>query len=104
MLQAQVTTGQIGNKLYFVYKIDLDADGKDLSYYNYVSYDDIILLPDGICTFDVNTAQTAEGGYINGEAFMKDGSVYHGFEDIDTFFYKHISVYKYDSTMKNNEE
>ncbi len=100
MLQAQVTTGRIGNLLYFVYKIDIDSNGSDLSYYNYVSYDDIVLHPDGTCTFDVNTAETAEGGYLNGEAFQKDGSVYHGFEDLDTFFSEHIKGYMYDSTIK----
>ena len=109
---------ETNNTLYFVYKItakDLRKDDKkaEFDYYYYSYYNDIILLEDGTCSFDLGTLTKPDGymswGEIYGEAFEitshddKD-YWYQGYKDLDSLFNKHVTAkidrYNYETTVK----
>ena len=109
---------ETNNTLYFVYKItakDLRKNDKkaEFDYYYYSYYNDIILLEDGTCSFDLGTLVKPDGymswGEIYGEAFEikshddKD-YWYQGYMDLDSLFNKHVTAkidrYAYESTVK----
>lgn len=102
------------NILYFIYKVtagDPSVEGddkKDFDYYYYSSYDNIVLLEDGTCSFDLGSMKKPEGSAFfstaSGEAFIKGKLCYLGYEDLDSMFNNlitaNIDAYKYESTVK----
>ena len=105
------------NTLYYVYKVtakDLRKKDKNakFDYYYYSYYNDIILLEDGTCSFDLGSLKKPEGsmswGSIFGEAFAVKSHddkdyYYQGYEEIDSLFNKHVTAkigeYNYESTV-----
>lgn len=95
-----------GNLVYFIYKVtaeNADSEG-EFDYYYYSCFDDIILLEDGTCSFDLSAMSYPKTGWFAEEQFYV-GSRYHygGYQDIDTLFNKlvtsKIDRYAYASTV-----
>lgn len=94
------------NYLYFVYQIDaedLSNNNEIFSYYYYTYYTDIMLLPDGTCSFDLSNSVSPKGFY-GGESFTIGGKYhYEGYQDLDTLFNKQVTSkidqYAYESTI-----
>lgn len=93
------------NYLYYIYKVTFN-DG--LYYYHYTYYTDIMLLEDGTCSFDLNTATAPKGsvffGVSSGEIYWAADKIYFtGYGDLDSLFNKHVTSkigeYKYESTV-----
>lgn len=103
------------NRLYYIYQItakDTTEGAKDnqtFQYYWYASYDDILLLDDGTCSFNLGNAKIPEGAafayVVTGEAFIHGKQAYTGYEDLDSLFNKHIAAaidkFKYESSLDN---
>lgn len=95
-----------GNIVYFIYKVtaeNVDSEG-EFDYYYYSRFDDILLLEDGTCSFDLSAMSYPKTGWFAEEQFYV-GSRYHygGYQDIDTLFNKlvtsKIDRYAYVSTV-----
>lgn len=102
----------VNNKLYYVYKITAKDETKptddkaEFNYYYFSSYDNITLLPDGTCSFDLGSLTTPEGSWTTPSAeFKRDKLRYYGYEDLDSLFNNHITAnidaYNYESTVEN---
>lgn len=94
------------NYIYYIYKVSF-SDG--LYYYHYTYYTDVMLLEDGTCSFDLNTATVPKGsvffGVSSGEIFWASDKIFFtGYGDLDSLFNKHVTSkideYKYESTVK----
>lgn len=102
------------NYLYFVYKIDAEnmddkeKKGQTFSYYYYSYFKDIMILEDGICSYDLNEMTVPQGssffGSVSGEAFSTGDHYYIGYKDLDSLFNKQITSkigeYSYESTVE----
>lgn len=94
-----------GNIVYFIYKVTAQRmkSEEDFDYYYYSRFDDIILLEDGTCSFDLSAMSYPKTGWFAEEQFSVDGYSYGGYQDIDTLFNKlvtsKIDRYAYDSTV-----
>lgn len=94
-----------GNIVYFIYKVtaeNKDSDG-DFDYYYYSRFDNIILLEDGVCSFDLSGMSYPTTGWFAEEQFKVGGYNYGGYQDLDTLFNKlvtaRIDSYAYVSTV-----
>ena len=98
--------GYIQNKnniLVYVYEIKTNG----FSYYSYVEYTNIMVLHDGICTFNLADAVQPVGsialGMPYGTTFEHNGLHYIGYADLDTLFNEvvthRIDMYDYKSTV-----
>lgn len=102
------------NYLYFVYKIDAEnmddkeKKGQTFSYYYYSYFEDIMILEDGTCSYDLNKMTVPYGssffGSVSGEAFSTGEHYYMGYKDLDSLFNKQITSkigqYSYESTVE----
>ncbi|MDE7234462.1 MAG: hypothetical protein K2N29_05300, partial [Ruminiclostridium sp.] len=94
-----------GNIIYFIYKGTAQSmkSEEDFDYYYYSRFDDIILLEDGTCSFDLSAMSYPKTGWFAEEQFSVDGYSYGGYQDIDTLFNKlvtsKIDRYTYVSTV-----
>ena len=95
------------NRLFLVYKIDVDDGKENFSYYYYVRYTDLIILADGTFSVDLSNYVVPEGGNffgLYGEAFERGGRTYLGYETIESLFSKcvtkNIEEYTYESTVE----
>ena len=92
----------VNDALVYVYEIKT----KDFSYYSYVEYDNVMILSDGTCSFNLAEAMkpvgsVALGGW--GTTFERNGLTYIGYADLDTMFNEvvttRIDLYDYKSTV-----
>ena len=108
------------NELYCVYKNTANlkgyvrgGDGKteetgEEVYYTYYHYSNIVVLPDGTCSFDLNSGNLANNriesdygyyGFIGAEFYT-----FNGYKDLDSMFNdcvtKKIAEYDYESTVQ----
>lgn len=89
-----------------VYRLNVD-NGEKFSYYSYCQFKNIIILKDGTCSLDLSQYKMPSGsaffGSVSGEAFIKDGLVYQGYEELDSLFNncvtKSIETYEYESSV-----
>ncbi|MGN1135774.1 MAG: hypothetical protein ACI4SF_06095 [Oscillospiraceae bacterium] len=95
------------NYIYYIYKVSF-SDG--LSYYHYTYYTNVMLLEDGTCSFDLNTATAPKGsvffGVSSGEIYWASEKIFFtGYGDLDSLFNNHVTAkideYKYESTVKS---
>lgn len=97
----------VKNAYYGVYRISVTVDGESFSYYSYCQFKNIVILKDGTCSVDLTQYKMPSGsaffGRVSGEAFLKDGLVYQGFEELDSLFSncvtKFIENYEYESSV-----
>ena len=103
------------NHCYCIYKINAKCEDTEFSYYYYVRFNNIMILQDGVCSVDLTNYKKPYGsaiwGYVSGEAFVKEGSIYEyyyyeGYEELDSLFNncvtQNIENYTYESTVKVN--
>lgn len=79
----------IKNILYLVYKIDVETATETFSYYWYLKYDNITVLPDGSLSIDYQDYSTPYVSYffsVSGEGFLKDDLCYEGYEELDDLY------------------
>lgn len=93
------------NLLYFIYKVtaeNAESDGT-FDYYYYSRFENIVLLEDGTCSFDLSAMLYPETGWFAKEQFEVGRYVYGGYQDLDTLFNKlitsKIDQYAYVSTV-----
>lgn len=106
------------NEIYLVYEIQAsdnfdEADIHDnFTYYYYVSFHDIIVLPDGTCSIDLSSYKTPRDNFTRKVVFGTSSwdyynFYYYGYETLDTLFNKCITVsideYNYDSNVEDIE-
>ena len=95
------------NICYVIYKISVSTEDEDFDYYSYCQFKDIIILKDGTCSVDLTNYTMPEGsalfGKAYGEAFVKGGLGYAGYEELDSLFSncvtKNIEKYEYESNV-----
>lgn len=95
------------NAYYGVYRINVNTNGEEFSYYSYCQFKNIIILKDGTCSVDLTNYKMPSGssffGSVSGEAFTKDDLVYQGFEELDSLFNncvtKFVENYEYESNV-----
>ena len=93
----------VNDALVYVYEIKT----KDFSYFSYVEYDNVMLLSDGTCSFNLQEALQPVGsvamGMPYGTTFERNGLNYIGYADLDTLFNEvvtqRIANYDYKSTV-----
>ena len=93
----------VNDALIYVYEIKT----KDFSYFSYVEYDNVMLLSDGTCSFNLQEALQPVGsvamGMPYGTTFKRNGLNYIGYADLDTLFNEvvtqRIASYDYKSTV-----
>lgn len=102
------------NMLYFIYRITVRDRTENAStksvfhYYYYSSYDNIIVLADNTCSFNLGSMHQPTGFASiygeYGEYFMNGDQDYGGYRDLDSLFNKHVATqldkYKYESTVE----
>ena len=75
------------NKLFLVYKVSVEADGKPYEYYYYSRFSNIIIMEDGTCSLDMSAIATPD------DTISVDGYYYyHGYADLDTLKYKTVTA------------
>ena len=75
------------NKLFLVYKVSAEADGKPYEYYYYSRFSNIIIMEDGTCSLDMSAIATPD------DTISVDGYYYyHGYADLDTLKYKTVTA------------
>ena len=89
-----------------IYKISAtNPDPEEtIEYYYYVRYDNIMFLPDGTCSVDIDDCTTPMGGWFSPESFQVGNYTYSGYESLESLFNKCVtenidsfnSVYSYD--------
>lgn len=92
----------VNDALVYVYEIKT----KDFSYYSYVEYDNVMILSDGTCSFNLSEAMKPVGTVAFGTwgtTFEHNGLNYIGYADLDTMFNEvvttRIDLYDYKSTV-----
>ena len=93
----------VNDALVYVYEIK----AKDFSYFSYVEYDNVMLLSDGTCSFNMHEAFQPVGsvamGMPYGTTFERSSLNYIGYADLDTLFNEvvtqRIANYDYKSTV-----
>lgn len=95
------------NILYLIYKIDVTTAKETFSYYWYLKYDNITVLPDGTASIDYLDYDAPYASYffgVSGEGFLKDDLCYEGYEKIDDLYNncvtKVVDKYTCESTVK----
>ncbi|MGN1197930.1 MAG: hypothetical protein ACI4TA_10035 [Acetatifactor sp.] len=101
-------SGSPNNYIYFVYSITAENDKSngEFNYYWYGYYQDILILPDGLCSVDLGSYYVPDWKY--GDDIVKfegQGTYqYAGFKDLDSLFNKHvvskIEKYEYKQTIQ----
>lgn len=90
------------NYIYYVYRVGAETGDSAFDFYYFVSYTDILLLPDGTCTVDFSSYGTP-GGWRDGMGFRKDGYYFEGAEKLESMFNKcvvrKIDQYEYEDTV-----
>ena len=100
-------------RLYSIYKINVNmVDDVPYSYYTYYCFDDIIILPDGTCTCDLDNYEV--GGP---KVYLKDvpgtncaafSPYYRGYQTVDAIFNEQIAkysnLYDYESTVHEGSD
>ena len=75
------------NKLFLVYKVSVEADGKPYEYYYYSRFSNIIIMEDGTCSLDMSAIATPD------DTISVDGYYYYnGYADLDTLKYKTVTA------------
>jgi len=96
------------NYLYYVYKVNIDTEDGEFTYYWYGYFTDIMILEDGTCTVDISGYTVSESssffGLTDGDYLKCDANHYvAGFKEIDSLFNKQIvsksDLYEYKSTI-----
>lgn len=107
------------NRIHCVYKVSTIVTGQkpgekgsdnvgNEEYYTFFMLDDIMLLPDGICSFDMSsgrmTANSTNSGYGYNDGWGSSYYKYTGYGDLDSMFNKcvteRIDTYNYETTVK----
>lgn len=93
------------NYLYLIYKISAtNPDPEEtIEYYYYVRYDNIMFLPDGTCSVDIDNCTTPMGGWFSPESFQVGNYTYSGYESLESLFNKcvteNIDSFNYTSSI-----
>lgn len=106
------------NEVYLVYKVQAsdnfdEADIHDnFTYYYYVAFQDIIVLPDGTCSIDLSSYKTPSDSFTRKVVFGTSSwdyynFYYYGYETLDTLFNKCITAkideYNYEANVEDIE-
>ena len=95
------------NMVYLVYKVYAsNEESGDFEYYFYMRYNDILIIPDGSCSYNLSQYKVPEGNYffgISGEAFTYGDHWYKGYLNLDSMFNQLVTTqivdYTYESTV-----
>lgn len=74
------------NTLYLVYRIDADDEKSIFSFYWYIKYENVTVLPDGTLKSDVLKYEIPKYSWFSGTYFSKDGSNWTGYETYDGMY------------------
>ncbi len=107
------------NRIHCVYKVSTTVTGQkpgekgsdnvgNEEYYTFFMLDDIKILPDGICSFDLSsgriTANITNSGYGYNDGWGSSYYTYTGYPDLDSMFSKcvteRIDTYNYETTVE----
>ena len=95
------------NILYLIYKIDVTTATESFSYYWYLKYENITVLPDGSVSINYQDYEAPYASYffgLSGEGFVKDGLCYEGYETLDDLYNncvtKVVDRYACENTVK----
>lgn len=95
------------NILYLIYKIDVTTATETFSYYWYLKYDNITVLPDGSVSIDYQDYEAPYASYffgLSGEGFLRDDLCYEGYEKLDDLYNncvtKVVDRYTCENTVK----
>ena len=82
------------NYLYLIYNISAtNPDPEEtIEYYYYVRYDNIMFLPDGTCSVDIDDCTTPMGGWFSPESFQVGNYTYSGYESLESLFNKCVTA------------
>lgn len=72
------------NYLYFVYKVNVKTEEGNFSFYYYVCYNNVMLLPDGTCSVDLADYEQPKGGWFSDETFVEGGKTYCGYKKLES--------------------
>lgn len=114
-LHAKVSTVDVQNRIILVYRIETENDKSNgrFNYYWYMSFDNLVLLPDGTCSVDLSyygKPHDRNNNYYftwddTGDYFYSGGDsyVYNGYEQIESLFSQQVTAntgtYDYESTV-----
>lgn len=97
------------NIIYLIYKVDVDQDGTDVSYYWYIKFTSGVVMADGSFSIDLSSYSTPSYSIWGGEGFKvkteESGTLYYaGYEDLESLFNKYVTdklddTYSYESTV-----
>lgn len=97
----------VKNILYLVYKIDVETATETFSYYWYLKYNNITVLPDGSLSTDYQDYEVPHASAffgVSGEGFIKEDLLYEGYEELDALYNncvtKVVDRYSCENTVK----
>lgn len=92
-----ISTGDKKNTIYYVYKINLTGK-KEITYYSYVGYHDVLITEDNICVYDFKNSITPWNQFFVGL------SNFDGYSSLDELFNecvtKKLETYQYETTVE----
>lgn len=95
---------ELYNYLYYIYKVDVKTDEEKFSFYYYVCFNDVTLLPDGTCSVDLSNYTQPDGGWYSDETFTEGGLTYRGYKKLETLKSKCITTkideYNYETNIE----